>query len=128
MPASDATRWPVRAAQLEAIEFFMFVPIGATGAVGTVRKSAGQAPELGISRSSTGTYALTYPAGKDVFIDAQLLAADATPTAASIITTAESPTAGTATLVAVNGTAAAEIESGSTLKLRITVFALEALA
>ena len=75
-----------------------------------------------LTRTGVGTYTITYPAGYAVFFDFQLLAADATPTAASFVTTAESPTAGTATIEAVNGTAAAEIESGSTLKVLIHVF------
>lgn len=117
--AADCRSMPGRAATRDRIEFYSSWAIGATGAVGTqVTDDAG----ITLTRTGVGTYALTYPAGKAVFFDFQLLAADATPTAASFITTAESPTAGTATIVAVNGTAAAEIESGSTLKMLISVY------
>jgi hypothetical protein len=116
--SADSVAYVEKAATRDLIEYRLKVAIGATGAVGTTTVDD---PGVTITRTGVGTYNLTYPAGQDVFIDFQLLAADATPTAASFVTTAESPTAGTATFVAINGTAAAEIESGSTLKLCIKV-------
>lgn len=118
--AADCRVFDARSATRDGVAFFSKWAIGATGAVGTqVTDDAG----IVLTRTGVGTYTLTYPAGKEVFFDFQLLAADATPTAASFVTTAESPTAGTATILAINGTAAAEIESGSTLKMRIIVYA-----
>lgn len=116
--AADSVSYPRKAATRDLIDYFMTVAIGATGAVGTTTVDD---PQITITRTGVGTYNITYPAGQSVFLDFQLLAADATPTAASFVTTAEAPTSGTATIVAINGTAAAEIESGSTLKIRIQV-------
>lgn len=118
--AADCRTFVAKAATRESVDFYSQWAIGATGAVGAqVTDDVG----ITLTRTGVGTYNLTYPAGKAVFIDFQLLMADATPTAASFGTTAESPGAGTATFVALNGTAAAEIENGSTLKLKITVYA-----
>lgn len=111
--------YPAKRATRDCITFFSKWAIGATGAVGTqVTDDTG----IVLTRTGVGTYTLAYPAGQEVFFDFQLVGADASPTAASFILTAESPTAGTATIVAINGTAAAEIENGSTLKMQITVY------
>lgn len=118
--AADVTmKGPCRAATRDRMEFYSSWAIGATGAVGTqVTDDAG----IVLTRTGVGTYTITYPAGQAAFFDFELLAVDATPTAASFCLTAKSPTAGTATIVALNGTAAAEIESGSTLTVIIAVF------
>lgn len=116
--AADSVVYAAKAATRDLYEYRLKFAVGATGAVGT---TVVDDPQVTVTRTGVGTYNITYPAGQDVFIDFQLLAADVSPTAASFMTTAESPTAGTATFVAVNGTAVAEIESGSTLKLTIKV-------
>lgn len=117
--AADARSLPAWNRTRDSITFFSQWAIGATGAVGTQVTSD---TAITLTRTGVGTYTLTYPKCFAMFIDFQLLAADATPTAASFILTAESPTAGTATIVAINGTAAAEIESGSTLKIQLTAY------
>ncbi len=119
--AGDVPAWPVKAATRDKVVFWVTFAVGATGAVGTTTVDD---PQITITRTGVGTYNLTYPAvptgGRVLIGEWELLAADATPTAASFILTAKSVTAGTATFVAVNGTAAAEIESGSTLSFKIT--------
>ena len=118
--AADCRAIVTRAATRDVVDFYSSWAIGATGAVGAqVTDDAG----IVLTRTGVGTYTLTYPAGKAAFFDFELLGADATPTASSFILTAKSPTAGTATIVAINGTAAAEIESGSTLSMLIRVYA-----
>lgn len=117
--ASDlAQAYVQRAATRDTVDFWMSVAIGATGAVGATTVDD---PGFTITRTGVGTYNLAYPAGQRAFFDFMLQGADATPTAASFNVTALSPTAGTATIVATNGTAAAEIESGSTLHIKLTV-------
>ncbi len=116
--AADAISYPQKAATRDTVEFWITVAIGATGAVGTTTVDD---PQFTITRTGVGTYNLTFPAGQRAFFDFMLQAADATPTAASFVLTALSATAGTATIVAINGTAAAEIESGSTLSIKLTV-------
>ena len=117
--AADVAGYPARCASRDRVSFYSQWAIGATGAVGA---QVSDDPAIVLTRTGVGTYTLAYPAGYAVFFDFQLLAADATPTAASFVTTAESPSAGTSTFIAVNGTAAAEIESGSTLKVLIHVW------
>lgn len=116
--AADAGGYRKRAATRDTMEFTGQWAIGAVGAVGA---SVTDDPALILTRTGVGTYTLAYPAGYSAKFDFELLAADATPTAASFVLTAKNPSAGTSTFVAVNGVAAAEIESGSTLTVSVTV-------
>lgn len=117
--ASDVAAYPAKAATRDKVDFFGQWAIGATGAVGA---SSVDDPRVTLVRTgSAGTYDLTYPAGGFAFITFELLGPDATPTAMSFILTAKSPTAGTATFIAGNSTAAVEIENGSTLTVKIEV-------
>jgi hypothetical protein len=116
--ASDVAAYVDKAASRDVVTFMGQWAIGATGAVGA---SVTDDPRITLTRSGVGAYDLTFPAGYSAFIDFELQAVDATPTAMSFVLTAKSPTAGTASFIAGNTTAAIEIESGSVLTVCMRV-------
>jgi len=56
--AADMAPYPTKAARRDLVELDLVIPIGATGAVGTLDKDD---PAVGCTRTTTGVYALTFP-------------------------------------------------------------------
>lgn len=116
--ASDVSGYVDKAATRDVITFMGQWAIGASGAVGA---SVTDDPRITLARSAAGSYDLTYPAGYSAFIDFELQSPDASPTAMSFVLTAKSPTAGTASFISGNTTAAIELETGSVLTVCMRV-------
>lgn len=83
------------------VEMFCKVPIGATGAVGTLVKDA----PIDVTRDSTGTYSITYPKSADCEVRVGIMSAAGTVVTAN--PTACDGTAGTATFVTRNAAGSA---------------------
>jgi hypothetical protein len=100
----------------EWVEMFVKIPIGGTGAVGTLVKDS----EIDVVRDSAGQYTLTYPKGQDCVPVIATVSA-----AATIITcapTAMDATAGTLTVVCRNAAGAAtDPASGDILRIVLKV-------
>ena len=86
----------------EWIEMFCKVPIGATGAVGTLVKDA----PIDVTRDSTGVYSITFPKAADACVRVAIVSPLSTVIHASVTATdgqagtasfTTSPTGGTAT-------------------------------
>ena len=116
--ASDIGSFDRKTVGREWLDVYFIVAIGATGAP-TV--SATEHTDLTITRASAGTYNVTAPVALNYFVDFMLLAADATPTSNNFQLTALAPTSGTFSFLCTNGLTATDIESGSTLVIRVAM-------
>ncbi len=116
--AGDVPAFPQRDATREIVTFRMFVPIGATGAVGTVVKNN---PGLCITRANTGDYDVVHPPCVRAWYELRLLTADASPTVdtAQVDVTSIAPTAGTFSFYTCLSGTAANPESGSAIEIII---------
>lgn len=116
--ASDISSFPRRTVGREWLDVYVIIPIGATGAVGTLQS---EHPDITITRTGVGAYSVVAPVALNYFIDFMLVQADATPTSNTFGVTALAPTSGTFSFVCYTNLTAAELESGSTLVLRIAM-------
>lgn len=118
--AGDVPAYPLRDASREITTFRMLVPIGATGAVGTVVKNN---PGLSITRAAQGDYDVVHPACARAWYTVKMRTADATPTVEAcgqVDHASVNPTAGTFSFYTLDfAGAAANPESGSAIEIII---------
>lgn len=116
--AGDIEAFPLKDASKEIVTFRMYVPIGATGAVGTVVKNN---PGLSISRANTGDYDVVHPPCVRAWYEIRLLTADASPTVdtAQVDVASINPGAGTFSFYTCLSGTAANPESGSAIEIKI---------
>lgn len=64
--ADIGQQYDAKSAKRDRIRMFCKIPIGATGAVGTLTKDD---PDITVTRSATGTYDVTFPKGQDIHVN-----------------------------------------------------------
>ena len=97
----DYQAWPVMALGANRRKSICIIPIGATGAVGTLDADQGWT----VTRTSAGLYALVFPivsSNARAVLKAGILLSTAT-TIDRVIVTAYAPTSGTASITCVTG-------------------------
>lgn len=115
MPAlADVPQYIPNAGVRDTVVFTIEVPIGASGAVGTI---VAPWPSVTVTKNGTGTYDFVVPPCTRLNVTASVLSADATPTILAAVPLARSASAGTftlATLATIAG-GAADGQNGDTI-------------
>lgn len=109
--------FPPRSLHRELWHFIIDVPIGVTGAVGTI---VCPTPDVSVTRAATGSYTFTYPACIKAYFIIEVESADASPNILEVQITAKSATAGTGSFKTLDAAAAdADPESGAHVVIHV---------
>lgn len=117
MPAlADVPQYPLRAGKRDVVVYAIQIPIGASGAVGTVDAPW---PSVTVAKTADGKYDVVVPACTRLTVAPGIVSADATPAILGVVITDVAATSGTfkiQTLATIAG-GAAEPESGTVINL-----------